>query len=88
MGARTFSISPAEARFVNFCWLGRCYTVPDFDRDDRPTKKSRTKSKRTTTSRRSDTVLEASLKSLGRSLATNLGREIVRGILGSLKRGR
>ena len=64
------------------------FTVPDFDRDDRPTKKSRTKSKKTTSSRRSDTVLEASLKSLGRSLATNLGREIVRGILGSLKRGR
>ncbi|RMD46892.1 MAG: DUF853 family protein, partial [Alphaproteobacteria bacterium] len=39
-------------------------------------------------SRRSDTVAEAFVKSLARSVATRAGSAIVRGILGSLFRGR
>jgi len=56
-------------------------------RDDRPTKRSRSKS---TTRRRSSnrqTVTEAAMKSVVRSVSTQLGRALVRGILGSLKRG-
>jgi DNA helicase HerA-like ATPase len=37
---------------------------------------------------RGDTVTEAAIKSAARSMATQLGRAIVRGILGSLSRGR
>jgi DNA helicase HerA-like ATPase len=37
---------------------------------------------------RGDTVAEAAMKSAARSMATQLGRAIVRGILGSLSRGR
>ncbi len=37
---------------------------------------------------RGDTVVEAAMKSAARSMATQLGRAIVRGILGSLSRGR
>lgn len=46
---------------------------------------------RTTTRRRSSnrqSVTEAAVKSVVRSVATTLGRELVRGILGGLKRGR
>jgi hypothetical protein len=39
-------------------------------------------------SSRGDTVTEAAVKSAARSMATQLGRIIVRGILGSLSRGR
>lgn len=61
-------------------------------RDDRPTKRSRSRSKSrsTTTRRRSSgrqTVTEAAMKSVVRSVSTQLGRALVRGILGSLKRG-
>ncbi|WP_029042639.1 helicase HerA-like domain-containing protein [Cucumibacter marinus] len=56
----------------------------DTTRDDRPTSRSR----RSTRSRRSDTTLEAATKSLARSMARQLGNALVRGILGSLKRGR
>ncbi len=45
------------------------------------------KARRTGTSR-GDTVAEAAMKSAARSMATQLGRAIVRGILGSLSRGR
>ncbi len=54
-------------------------------RDDRPTKRSRSKSRKRSYKRQS--IGEAALKSLARSVARNLGNQIVRGILGSLKRG-
>ena len=62
------------------------FTLPDFDRDDRPT----TNARRSTGKRRSNrqTVAEAALKSAARSVASSLGRALVRGILGSLKSGR
>ncbi|MEO0327220.1 MAG: helicase HerA-like C-terminal domain-containing protein [Pseudomonadota bacterium] len=65
------------------------FQLPDFDRDDRPTKKSRSKSKtrRKKGSRSRQTVAEAAMKSAARSIANSLGRALVRGILGSLKRG-
>ena len=52
-------------------------------RDDRPTKKSR---RRRSSSRR-QTTSEAAMKTLARTVARNLGNRLVRGILGSLKRG-
>jgi len=64
------------------------FTLPDFGRDDRPTAGNRRRS--TTTRRRSSrrqSTTEAAVKSLARSVASGLGRAIVRGILGSLKRG-
>nr|WP_321446249.1 helicase HerA-like domain-containing protein [uncultured Cohaesibacter sp.] len=62
------------------------FTLPDFGRDDRPTRRSRSK----TSARRSNrqTVAEAAIKSVARSVATSLGKALVRGILGSLKSGR
>ena len=65
------------------------FQLPDFGRDDRPTKRSRSKSrtKRRRSSRSRQTVTEAALKSLSRSVATQLGRVLVRGVLGSLKKG-
>ena len=55
-------------------------------RDDRPTRRSRS---RRTSSRRSNrqSVTETAVKSLARSVARQLGNSLVRGILGSLKRG-
>ena len=65
------------------------FELPDFDRDDRPRKRSRkktrTRRKRGRSGRQS--VTEAAVKSLTRSLASGLGRALVRGILGSLKKG-
>lgn len=63
------------------------FTLPDFGRDDRPTRSSR---RRSTSRRRSNrqTVAEAAMKSVARSVATSLGKALVRGILGSLKSGR
>ena len=65
------------------------FQLPDFDRDDRPTKRSRKKSstRRKRGSRSRQTVTEAAIKSAARSMATALGRAIVRGVLGSLKKG-
>ena len=65
------------------------FELPDFDRDDRPTKRSRSKSRsrRRRGSRGRQTVAEAAMKSAARSIATSLGRALVRGILGSLKKG-
>lgn len=65
------------------------FQLPDFDRDDRPTKRSRrkTKTRRRRGSRGRQSVAEAAMKSAARSIATSLGRAIVRGILGSLKKG-
>jgi len=58
------------------------YAVPE--RDDRPTTKSRRRRRRRS-SRQS--VGEAAFKSMARSVARQLGNSLVRGILGSLKRG-
>lgn len=54
-------------------------------RDDRPTRRAR----RTTTRRRSNrqSVSEAAVKTMVRTVARQLGNSLVRGILGSLKRG-
>ena len=68
---------------------GSRWTLPDFGDDD-DDRRRRTSSKRRTTSRRSSsrqTVTEAAMKSLARSVSTQLGRALVRGILGSLKKG-
>ena len=65
------------------------FQLPDFDRDDRPTKSSRKKSskRRSSSSSSRQSVTEAALKSAARSIATKLGTALVRGILGSLKKG-
>jgi len=65
------------------------FELPDFDRDDRPSKRSRRKSstRRRRGGRSRQSVTEAAVKSLTRSLANGLGRALVRGILGSLKKG-
>lgn len=56
-------------------------------RDDRPTKRSRSKSTKRRRSSNRQTVTEAAMKSVVRSVSTQLGRALVRGILGSIKRG-
>ena len=61
------------------------YQSPQTDRDDRPNKRSRTK--RTTTTRKRQTVTEAATKTLVSTVAVSLGKALVRGILGSLKKG-
>lgn len=65
------------------------FQLPDFDRDDRPTKRSRSKSKsrRKRGSSGRQSVTEAAVKSVTRTIASSLGRALVRGILGSLKKG-
>jgi len=65
------------------------FQLPEFGRDDRPTKRSRksSKSRRRRSSRGRQSVTEAAVKSLTRSLASGLGRALIRGILGSLKKG-
>ena len=67
---------------------GSRWTLPDFDDDDRSTKSSRSRSSSSTKRRSSNrqTVGEAAMKSLARSVSTQLGRALVRGILGSLKK--
>lgn len=67
---------------------GSRWTLPDFDGEDRRTKSSRSRSGSTTkrTSSNRQTVGEAAMKSLARSVSTQLGRALVRGILGSLKK--
>jgi len=59
------------------------WTLPDFggSRETKPRKGSRSGYQR-------QTVTETMIKSVVRTVGTTLGREIVRGILGSLKRGR
>ncbi len=58
------------------------YSVPGM-RDDTPTARAR----RRASGRQRQSVAEAAMKSLARSVASSLGRTLVRGILGSLKRG-
>lgn len=70
---------------------GSRWTLPDFgddDDDDRRKKSSSSRSRKTTTRRRSNrqSVGEAAMKSLARSVSSSLGRALVRGILGSLKK--
>ena len=60
----------------------------DNDRDDRPTRSSR---QRSTTRRKSSSrqsTFETATKQLARTVMSQLGRALVRGVLGSLKRGR
>ncbi|MDH3195588.1 MAG: DUF853 domain-containing protein, partial [Hyphomicrobiales bacterium] len=62
------------------------FQLPDFGRDDRPTRSARTRS----TARRSSSrqsVAETAIKQVARTVASQLGRALVRGVLGSLKRG-
>ena len=67
---------------------GSRWTLPDFGDDDRRKKSSSSRSRKTTTRRRSNrqSVGEAAMKSLARSVSSSLGRALVRGILGSLKK--
>tara|TARA_R110000751_G_scaffold8041_3_gene32533 strand:+ start:39282 stop:40916 length:1635 start_codon:yes stop_codon:yes gene_type:complete len=74
----------------------RRWTLPGFgdeedddDYDDRGRKKSskRKKTKSTRPRARRQSVAEAAMKSAARSVASSLGRALVRGILGSLKKG-
>ncbi|NKN35363.1 DUF853 domain-containing protein [Agrobacterium sp. a22-2] len=65
------------------------WSLPGFgtDSDDdnrRPTTKSSTTTRRSGYQR--ETVIEAAMKSAARSVATSVGRALVRGILGSLRR--
>lgn len=63
------------------------FTLPEFGRDDRPTRSSRTTAtRRRSTSRRQSTT-ETMIKSVVRTVGSGLGRALVRGILGSLKIG-
>lgn len=75
----------------------RRWTLPGFDDDDdeeddydrRGRKRStrRRSTRRRSSGRRSQSVAEAAMKSAARSVASSLGRALVRGILGSLKKG-
>ncbi|WP_323035285.1 helicase HerA-like domain-containing protein [Pararhodobacter sp.] len=56
------------------------------DEDDAPRSRSRSTSR--SSSRRSDTAVEAFTKSMARSLGTRTGSALVRGVLGTLFRGR
>ncbi|WP_336057804.1 helicase HerA-like C-terminal domain-containing protein [Nitratireductor sp. CH_MIT9313-5] len=55
------------------------WTIPGFGNSDKKTKKRKSGYQR-------QTVAEAALKSVVRSVGTTLGRELIRGILGSLRR--
>lgn len=74
----------------------RRWTLPGFDDDDshddydsrgRKRSKRRRSTRRRSSQRRSQSVAEAAMKSAARSVASSLGRALVRGILGSLKKG-
>lgn len=75
----------------------RRWSLPGFDDDDdeedgydrRGRKRSsrRATTRRRSTGRRRQSVAEAAMKSAARSVASSLGRALVRGILGSLKKG-
>lgn len=75
----------------------RRWTLPGFDDEDddddydsrgrkRSTRRKKTTKKRSS-GRRRQSVAEAAMKSAARSVASSLGRAIVRGILGSIKKG-
>jgi len=72
----------------------RRWTLPGFggdDDDDNRDERGRRSSTRTKTKRRSgyqrQTVTETVIKSVARTVSTQIGRALVRGILGSLKKG-
>lgn len=70
---------------------GGRWTLPGFGNGARDDDDDRSRSTRKTTTRRSsgyqrETVIEAAMKSAARSISSQVGRAIVRGILGSLKR--
>jgi DNA helicase HerA-like ATPase len=71
----------------------RRWTLPGYGDDDDEDERGRSKSSRRKRSSRSrpgyrrQTVTETVIKSVARSAATSLGRALVRGILGSLKKG-
>lgn len=60
------------------------WSLPGFGDDEKPENSGRTP-KRSSGYQR-ETVIEAAMKSAARSVATSVGRALVRGILGSLKR--
>ncbi|THV22984.1 helicase HerA-like C-terminal domain-containing protein [Peteryoungia ipomoeae] len=60
------------------------WSLPGFGDDEKPESNGRTQ-KRSSGYQR-ETVIEAAMKSAARSVATSVGRALVRGILGSLKR--
>lgn len=60
------------------------WSLPGFGDDEKPESNGRTP-KRSSGYQR-ETVIEAAMKSAARSVATSVGRALVRGILGSLKR--
>ena len=64
------------------------YRAPEYGRDDSPTRTAR---KRSSSSRRSSsrqTVFETAVKQLARTVSSQLDNALVRGILGSMKKGR
>ena len=71
----------------------RRWTLPGYGDDDDEDDRGRSRSSRRKSSSRKrpgyqrQTVTEAVIKSVARSAATSLGRALVRGILGSLKKG-
>ena len=78
-----------QARETDSRRESRRWTLPDMDDDDdrrRTSSRSKSRSTRSRSSNR-QTVTEAVVKSVARSAATSLGRALVRGILGSLKKG-
>ena len=60
----------------------------DFEEDYRRRRSSRTRSAPKPRTSNRQTVAEAAIKSVVRSVGSSLGRALVRGVLGSLKRGR
>ncbi|MCV0396136.1 MAG: DUF853 domain-containing protein [Rhizobiaceae bacterium] len=64
------------------------WTLPDFDDDDDDDRRSRRPAPRRRSGYQRQTVAEAAMKSIARSVGSSVGRAIVRGILGSLKKGR
>ena len=63
---------------------GTSWRLPDFGRDEEPPARRERAEPRPRYQR--ETVMEAAVKSVTRSVASSLGRALVRGILGSLKR--
>ena len=65
------------------------WTLPDFDDDDDYDRRRRTtRSRRPARRSNRQSVTETAIKSVVRTVGSSLGRALVRGILGSLKRGR
>ena len=62
------------------------WTLPGFGDDDRQDGDSERKPTRKSSGYQRETVIEAAMKSAARSVATSVGRALVRGILGSLRR--